>query len=210
MSASAAASDLVILAADKNIKFAVEGLLNRPQAMGMRAVTAVFYIHPESDPGCLRRSDAFLRPFVNKFAHALVIFDREGCGKQQQPRTALEDEATSRLFRSGWADRAAAVVIDPELENWVFNDSPEVDAAVGWAGRTPKLRDWLEKEGLLASDRIKPARPKDAMEAALRHVRLPRSSAIYGQLAGRVGLARCADPAFLKLKSTLQTWFPIS
>jgi hypothetical protein len=32
------------------------------------------------------------------------------------------------LFTSGWENRAAAVVLDPELEIWVWSDSPEVEA----------------------------------------------------------------------------------
>jgi hypothetical protein len=45
------------------------------------------------------------------------------------------------------------------------------------------------------------------MEAALRHLRRPRSSSIYAQLAERVGLERCMDPAFIRLKEVLQSWF---
>jgi len=207
MKDDAYASDLVLLTADKNTMFAVEGLLNRPRAVGIQPVKAVFYVHPERDPGCLLRADSFLRPFAKRFAHAIVMFDREGCGRQQESREELEAEVTSALSRSGWRDRAASIVIDPELENWVFSDSPEVDMVIGWAGRTPPLRTWLEQEGLLEMDQVKPSRPKEAMEAALRQVRMPRSSSIYAQLSERVSLERCTDPAFLKLKTTLQEWF---
>lgn len=203
-------SDLVVLSADKNMKFAIQGLLNRPEALGIRPVTVMFYIHPESDPGCLLRADAFLRPFINRFAHAIVVFDREGCGRHQAAREELEDEVRASLLRSGWGDRAESIAIDPELENWVFSDSPEVDAAMGWASRNPTLRSWLKVHNFLMPGQAKPSRPKEAMEAALRHVRMPRSSSIYAQLAGRVGLGRCTDPAFLKLKDRLQSWFPAS
>lgn len=54
---------------------------------------------------------------------------------------------------------------------------------------------------------IKPVRPKEAMEDALRSVRLPRSSALYRQLAQQVSLSRCTDESFLKLRKILQTWF---
>jgi len=200
--------DLVVLTADKNMKFALQGLLNRSEALQIRPITVLFYIHPESDPGCLLRADAFLRPFINQFAHAIVIFDREGCGRQHKMREELEEEVFSGLLRSGWVDRASVIVIDPELENWVFSDSPEVDVAMGWAGRDPSLRSWLKAQGFIMSGQAKPSRPKEAMEAALRHVRMPRSSSIYGQLAERVGLTRCTDRAFIKLINTLQPWFP--
>jgi len=208
MSDRAIESDLVVLTADKNMKFAIQGLLNRPESLGIRPVSSVFYIHPESDPGCLLRADVFLRPFINRFARTIVMFDREGCGREKHTRENLEEEVASSLSRSGWGDRASVIVIDPELENWVFSDSPEVDIAIGWAGRNPSLRSWLEVQGFLMAGQVKPPRPKEAMEAALRHVRRPRSSSIYAQLADRVGLGRCTDRAFLKLKKRLRSWFP--
>jgi hypothetical protein len=201
--------DLVVLTADKNMKFALQGLLNRSEALQIRPIKAVFYIHPESDPGCLLRADAFLRPFINHFPHAIVMFDREGSGRQHKMREELEEEVFAGLSRSGWEDRASVIVIDPELENWVFSESPEVDTAMGWAGRNPSLRLWLKAQGFLMPDQAKPSRPKEAMEAALRHVRIPRSSSIYGRLAEHVGLGRCTDRAFLKLITTLQSWFPV-
>jgi hypothetical protein len=202
-------SDLVVLTADKNMKFAIEGLLNRPQALAVRPISAVFYIHPESDPGCLLHADDFLRPFIKRFAHAIVMFDLEGCGKEKRTRHELEQQVVAALSRSGWEDRAAATVIEPELENWVFSDSPEVDRVLGWRGNNPSLRTWLENQDYLAAGQIKPARPKEAMEAALRHVRMPRSSSIYGHLAQNVGFGRCTDNAFQKLKALLRTWFPV-
>ena len=201
-------SDLVVLTADKNMKFAFAGLLNRPQALAIRPISAVFYIHPECDPGCLLHADAFLRSFVRRYAYAIVMFDREGCGKEEKTSEELEQLVASALTRSGWTDRAAVIVIDPELETWVFSDSPEVDRALGWYGNNPSLRQWLQDQKYLATGKIKPPRPKEAMEAALRHVRMPRSSSIYGNLAQQIGFGRCTDGAFQKLKATLQTWFP--
>jgi hypothetical protein len=136
-----------------------------------------------------------------------VIFDREGCGRQQLGRELLETEVEQRLAASGWGDRAAAVAIDPELEIWVWSDSPEVDAALGWSGRDPSLSNWLVAEGFRNANERKPREPKRAVEEALRIARKRRSSAIYEQLAKRVGLQRCADVAFLKLTATLQRWF---
>ncbi len=203
-------ADLIILAADKNMRFALEGLFSRPQALSIRPVNSKFYIHPERDPGCLLRSHLFLRPFVNHYSHAIVMFDREGCGREYQVRDELENEVTSCLSASGWGDRATAIVIDPELENWVFSDSPEVDAVIGWVDKAQPLKAWLQEKNYWPPDRIKPQHPKEALELVLRHVRMARSSAIYKQLAERVGLNRCTDQAFLKLKNTLQSWFPVS
>jgi hypothetical protein len=209
MSLNGITTDLIVLTADKNMRFAVEGLISRPQALFIRPVKANFYIHPERDPGCLLRSHSFLGSFVNQYTHAIVMFDREGCGREHQSRDELENEVTSCLSGSGWGDRATAIVIDPELENWVFSDSSEIDAVIGWVNKKQSLKTWLQENNLWSTGKLKPERPKEAFEKALRHIRLARSSAIYKQLAERVGLGRCTDQAFQKLKKTLKTWFPI-
>lgn len=200
--------DLVILVADKNMEFSISGVLTRFESLDIRPIDYVIFTHPERDPACLHKAGAFLATHRNRCAHALVVFDREGCGRDED-RTTLERTVEQRLAASGWGDRAAAVVINPELENWVWSDSPEVDRVLGWAGQLQPVRTWLREQGFLAGTG-KPERPKEAMEAALRVARKPRSSALFGELSRRVSLARCADPAFLKLRAVLSGWFPRS
>lgn len=113
----------------------------------------------------------------------------------------------SRLSQSGWGERASVVVPDPELETRVWSDSPQVSEVLGWAGKQPDLVTWLISKRLLAPDEIKPDRPKEAMDLALREVRKSKSSALFQQLAQSVSLERCGDPAFLKLKNILRRWF---
>jgi hypothetical protein len=113
------------------------------------------------------------------------------------------------LSQNGWGQRTSAIVIDPELEIWVWSDSPHVDEVLGWSGRQPDLRTWLTQRGSITDRNGKPNLPKEATEAALKEVRKPRSSSIYQQLAEKVSLGRCVDPAFIKLKNTLQSWFPL-
>lgn len=207
MTESSAQRDVIFLVADRNMEAAVRGLLSRRKSLGIRSLDAVVRTHPEKDPGCCLRAHDFLRAFRNRYSRAIVIFDREGSGREQVGREAIEADLEQRLAANGWADRARAIVIDPELENWVWSDSSEVDNALGWAGQAPGLRPWLVEKGFLQHGQTKPGRPKEAMEAALRLVRKPRSSAIYGELAERVSFRRCSDSAFLKLTTTLQAWF---
>lgn len=72
----------------------------------------------------------------------------------------------------------------------------------------PSLRAWLETNGHWPTDAGKPPRPKKALEAALREVRKPRSSAIYRALAKSVSLGGHSEPSFLRFTQALQTWFP--
>jgi hypothetical protein len=143
---------------------------------------------------------------LNRSAHALVLFDREGCGRENLTRQQLEERVEIELYRSGW-QQAAAVVLEPELEIWVWSDSPHVAEILGWKNRQTDLNRWLREKGFLHEGEIKPDRPKESMEAALKRVRKPRSSVLYQRLAEKISFGRCTDEAFNKFKTTLQNWF---
>ena len=138
---------------------------------------------------------------------ALVIFDRHGSGREDCPAEEIEAEVERRLSTAGWTDRCAVVVPDPELEIWVWSDSPNVDAELGWAGQQPSLRQWLVSQQAIQTEHEKPVDPKTAMFMALRKQHKPLSSWLFRRLAEHVGLQRCQDRAFLKLRNTLQCWF---
>lgn len=201
--------DLIILAADKDMEFALKGVISQTHSLRIHPIKYHSYSHPEHDPGCLLRGHEFLRSFVGQYKHALVVLDRDGCGRDTCEREILERELEERLSVSGWEDNAAAIVIQPELEVWVWSDSPEVEHALGWNGKNPGLRDWLHKKGLWTDKSKKPPDPKKAVELALREMRKPRSSSIYKNLAQKVSFKRCEDPAFEKLCKKLTEWFPV-
>lgn len=123
-------------------------------------------------------------------------------------REQLERQVEQRLETNGWSDRCSVLVLEPELEIWIWTDSPELDQIIGWAGRQPPVREWLRAQGFTLNADGKPSRPKEALREALRHVRKQPSASLFGALAGKAGLSRCTDPTFLKLKTTLQRWFP--
>jgi hypothetical protein len=202
------AQDLVLLVADKDTEMSLRGILARREALGIRTVRYSIYVHPEHDPGCRLRAHHFLRHFANGYDHALVVFDREGSGQDTATRDELDSDLEKRLNKSGWGHRAAVVVTDPELEAWVWSDSPHVDQVLGWAGRKPPLRQWLQERGFLQPGQVKPPRPKEAMLAALCDVRKPPSSSLFERLAQTVSFDRCTDDAFAKLSRTLKGWFP--
>lgn len=199
--------DLIVLAADQDIAFSIRGLFYRTQALEIRQLKNDIFVHPGHDPGCLSAAHDFLRPFVNRYSHALVVLDREGCGRDHLSRDRLEHELETRLYQSGWNDRAAGIVIDPELEIWIWSDSPHVDTVLGWRDKQPVLRAWLGMQGFVDPGEVKPNRPKEAVRRALRFVSKKNSSSLYLELAQKVSFGHCVDPAFLKLKAVLRSWF---
>lgn len=203
-----AVRDLVVLVADKDMEQATRGLLARPASFRIAAPSHDVFTHPLRDNGCRTASLDILRPLAARYRHAMVLFDREGSGGDRVPRDQLERQVEGQLAANGWRDRCAVLVLDPELEIWMWTDSPELDAVIGWAGRHPTVRDWLRGQGFALRENGKPERPKEALLAALRHVKKPPSAALFAALAGKASLSRCTDPAFSKLTHTLRQWFP--
>lgn len=226
------ASDLVVLAADRDMEAALRGMLARPKALGIRDLRFDLFVYRREwgskgleflaptrkglsllsgawDPECYKFGHEFLRSRAPQYAHGLIMFDRQDCGQEKRTREELEKIVEERLRRSGWGDRAAAIAIDPELEVWVWSDSPHVDRCLGWQGRKPDLRVWLQREGMWSEDLPKPQNPKDAVKKALRRANKRASSSIYGELAKSVSVERCTDPAFQRFRELLKEWFPV-
>jgi hypothetical protein len=107
--------------------------------------------------------------------------DREGCGHDDKPREELELNIENRLAANGWENRSRAVVIDPELESWAWDASLQVSRLLEWPEGSNGLRRWMTQRAFLKEGAFKPARPKEAFDAAFR-----------------------------RIISTLQAWFPAS
>lgn len=198
---------LVVLVADRDMEEALKKVLQRPESLGMRPVPFECRRHPNRDGGCRANATEFLRSFQRRFSHALVVFDREGSGSSAT-RTEIEHQLEFELARSGWQTRGKAIVIDPELETWLWSDSPSVLNGLGWNGEYAELKSWLEEQGLWDRSSAKPHRPKTALNLTLRRTRRRRTARVYGKIAAGVSLLRCEDPAFRKLRTSLRAWFP--
>ncbi|MDX2285257.1 MAG: hypothetical protein NW241_13915 [Bacteroidia bacterium] len=200
--------DLIVLAADLDIERVVQELIPRlPHVYGTRPVSFDIFRHQYRDSGCATGSPEFLRPFLGQYQCALVVFDREGSGQEARPREAIEAGIEAELVQNGWpSGRVMAIAIDPEIENWMWVPSPRVAAALNWIAET-SLYDWLMASGYLTAGSSKPHRPKEAMEAVLRHTRRPRSASIYEEIARHVSFRSCTDASFLKMMQGLRHWF---
>ena len=199
---------LILLTADKDAQSAMTALLGRHADLGIQQIEFDYFSHPRHDSGVLKQAHEFLRPFL-KWGYALVVFDREGCGREHDPPEALQTAVEDKLAANGWKDRARALVIDPELESWVWDASCQVNRILDWPGGVSGLQRWVFESGLLMQGQVKPARPKEAFDAALRRRNIKRSSALFRELATNLNFRDCTDPAFQRLISTLQAWFPI-
>lgn len=195
--------DLILLVPDKNTEYTVRGALSRPEALGIRQIDFQVLVE-QGDGGVRRRGSQLLGVQQARFSHALLLLDYEGCGSDVAP-VELEAQLDSALSVM-WGDRAKAIVIDPEVDVWMWGAETHLRAMVDW--RFPgDIRRWLLSQSFAFTADGKPVRPKEALEAAFRRAHNPRSSARYEQVAQRISLKRCKDPAFLRLRASVVEWF---
>lgn len=200
-----AMKDLLLLVADKSMQFSLQGALDRPQAVGIRPVSFDFRQHPGRDGGIRTNGSQMLALERRRFCHALLVLDHEGSGSDATPGE-LENSLDHELSAT-WGGNAKAVVIAPELDVWMWGSDNLLSEILKWPNEE-RLRDWLSSRGFSFNEEGKPIRPKEALETLLPICRRPRSAALYLEIAKRISLRRCADPAFLRLQAQLKKWFP--
>lgn len=199
--------DLLIVVADKSMEQAMKGLLGRPLALGIRQIEVEIFRYSEKDSGCFSRGVPFMSDYSDQYRYGLLLFDHKGCGQEATPPQELANDLDAEFAKSGWEDRAKTIIISPELEAWVWSDSPHVSKIAGWRNNE-NLRSWLIQQEYLQEGEAKPKRPKKAFVEALCKSNKIRSASLYFQLAQHVSLQRCTDPSFLELKRILKKWFP--
>lgn len=140
--------------------------------------------------------------------HAVIVLDKEWSGSPGVDQIRLD--IRRNMMASGWDEDAfEVIVIDPELENWLWQESPHLVDAFQYDGLQP-LRHWLRDQDppMWLDGETKPVRPKEAVEAVLRMTKVPRSAAIYRQITERVSIRRCTDPSFALFCECMRRWFP--
>jgi len=201
--------DLIVVTADGQQKRTVATLLlKRCPALGIRqlVINADSDIYSlQNDPGVFHGAGRFLAVFAQQYQHALVLIDAEWEGSPASAEE-IEEKIQNDLNRNGWKERSAVIVINPELEIWVWSQSPHVPRLFGTDWET--IKDLGHRKSYWHKGETKPSRPKELLEEILHHTRKKRSAALYQQLAEKVSLETCQDDSFRRFREILQGWFP--
>jgi hypothetical protein len=210
--------DCLFWVADSRIKQVILGFLKRPDCFRLHNLgTSPFlfdenedlFSSPTMDPGTYTTGQEFIRLYQRSHRFAVVILDSDWKGSPGA--AAIRTNLSVRIESTGWTpERFRVVVIEPELEDWIWQRNQRVAGALGFESHLEMAvavqnagHDWPDHEP-------KPSRPKEAFEAvAARAKRLGKSSATHRQIVAAVTLAGCRDAAFRELRETLQGWFPL-
>ena len=207
---------LLFLVADKNMEFALRGFFERDgwyhrvgcARFDFEAKSDIVVASGQNDPGIYSAGDVLLRPFAKKYAHVVVMVDEQWEGSPGAQ--AIRERVDQHIKEAGWPqDAGLSLVLVPEVDVWLWSDSPHTPMALGWSS-WQALRSALRTSGWLTADEAKPSRPKQAAEWALKNAPKPRprSSKLYARVTSSVSVARCKDNAVETLLQKLRTWFP--
>lgn len=161
----------------------------------------------KNDPGVWKNAHELLRLKRATHRNALIILDNSWEGS---PGVAqIEKDIGGNMTGSGWPrGQFEVVVIDPELESWIWQDHVHVETAFGHAG-PPSLRQRLRDSDLWPDGGRKPTDPKLAVEAVQGWYRFGPPSPVFAEIAMKVSVKGCVDPAFQKMLRALKGWFSV-
>ncbi|MBE0624558.1 MAG: hypothetical protein IH606_07100 [Burkholderiales bacterium] len=208
--------DLVVFVADSTMEIVFNSFLSRAdyhehynlniRPIAFKSSEDLIRV-PGNDPGVYGKGHEWVRERLGKHRHAVVVFDRE-FGTNLDADT-LRDDLTNRILQTGWeAERFRVIVIDPELEAWMWQRNQKVATPLGFASVEEMVNSVIGAGLPWPNGHAKPARPKEALEAIARKRRIGWSAAIHRSITTNVSLVGCQDPTFLELRQALQLWFP--
>lgn len=207
--------ECIFLLADTNMRATFEGFFTRP-AFHQRLGCGTFDFDVQkdikvaagdNDPGLYTRGHELLRPFQKTHQRAVMVMDAAWAGSPGAD--AIKQHMAREILSTGWKENTfQVIVIDPELENWIWQKNDHVASGLGFANITSLLAD-SDIQDSWPQDAAKPDQPKEVLEKLLKKRKLPRSSAIYKRITSKVSVQHCQDGSFQELLATLRSWFPV-
>ena len=205
--------DLFVFTADTDALAVVRTVLGRPEALRIRPITFDVDRHTGRDPGMVKDGPELVRMSVQKtaFQKVILIWDHQGSGWEAQSPEEARVKIQLRLDGVTWKHRSEAVVVMPELEEWVWHhpasiaqhlgmDLPSLELCVGSYAQARNTE----------SATCKNFYPKELFEYALhkkyRRKPLPQDFKSISALASLVDWQR--SDSFRLLVKVLRAWFP--
>jgi uncharacterized protein (DUF924 family) len=120
----------------------------------------------------------------------------------------------AQLNQNTLKDCSKALVINPELEIWLWQDQTAIASEFGVKEKKLMqwLTDWQQKQHrALTVQELLRQFPKEAFEAVCRQAREKPRAALYERIASRANPDLWSgESSFRQMRRTLRRWFPPS
>ena len=169
----------------------------------------LFRVAGHTDPGLWKHAHENLAAFRDKYRHAVIVLDADF--DPYPGADVLHQDITRAMIAADWEEgQFAVVVIQPELEAWLWAANVNVAIAFGHQDFTA-LRNTLEAEGLWTPGEPKPNDLKRARDRAAKlggkKTGGPIFKGVFGSISSKA-LNQCVEPGFKTLQEAVQRWFP--
>lgn len=204
--------DLLVYVADADALAFMRSMLNKHQAIGIRAISFEIERHPQRDAGMVQSGAELARMKKGRYGKALLMWDHHGSGREhRQTPSQVADDIQAKLDAYTWSGNSAITVLVPELEQWLWHCE---NAVVDYCGVTPaQLVEWTEEYAQkmkCSVETLKHEHPKELFEYVMREklkrTISPKDFEEIGRRAGIRGLMAC--DSFRSIVDVLRHWFP--
>ena len=205
--------DLFVLTADSDAQALIRAVLGRHRDLQIRPIAFEVQRFPGRDSGMVKEGPEIARALVKKaeYSRLILVWDHHGSGWHNLSAEQAVTRIQQRLDGVTWADRSAAVVVVPELEEWLWRCPASIARCLESNAAELDIVTARVVSGLNSSlERCFREKPKELFEAVLYHKRrrqpLPEDFAMLGSSAD---LAKWRDSGtFGRFVEILRTWFP--
>jgi hypothetical protein len=203
--------DLYVFIADADMEAVVRSVLARPLSIGIRPITSDFRRHTGRDAGMIKDGPELVRTsnLKNQFEKVILIWDYHGSGSKSHTRS--RDDIRLRLRQVTWQNRSEAVVIVPELEEWLWHDQDALAPLLKTdpAGLQQLVQNFADKRNQPPAI-CKRECPKELFEHCYYQAyRCRPIQQDFGRIATIANLAAWGtSTSFAVFVDTLRYWFP--
>lgn len=205
--------DLLVFTADADAEAVMRSVLKRNQSLKIRTITFDIKRNPLRDSGMVQNGPELARLERGKFKKILLIWDFHGSGHER--RHTSEDsqkQIQERLDSVTWQGNGCAIVIVPELEEWLWHNLASVLQHLRL--NAEQFEDWRTNFALRYKEKpenIDRKAPKELFEFIVREkLRRTISPRDFEKIAERASLVDWQNSeSFAGVTAILRQWFPL-
>lgn len=203
--------DLFVLTADLDAKVVMQSVLQRHRSLSISPISFDVDRHTMRDAGVVKDGPELVRRYKGMYRKVLLLWDYHGSGWQRFSPEECELKMQNRLDSVTWKDNSGAIVLVPELEEWLWQNDSSICRRLGISG--DDLRNWTAEfagKQKATVENVKQSQPKELFEfICLDKVGRTISPKDFEVIASTASLTDwLMSKSFASVVSILRNWFP--